>query len=233
MKSNFLYHLTSKENLEAIMKEGLTPKIGDNSKIAGDHVPSIYLSYKIDLPYWQILLGSSAVVRVNMEGIDFSKNICHYTNYREIVLESAIESNRISIVEMTPVRKMYMINLCIGFMYNINKVTECFANYYNNLRTDTITSDFIDKELNFLINILKRLDYTCLPKNRIIRELQYMGNECMYTFVDFYCNTGNKLYQQLLLYPEDEFSDRRKWLYDYITKAFDGCLYVNTGGWTT
>ena len=55
-KQIYLYHLTNKENLPNIFKNGLELRIGHNSKQVHEKEPFIYLCRYCDIPYWKAIL---------------------------------------------------------------------------------------------------------------------------------------------------------------------------------
>ena len=61
------------------------------------------------------------------------------------------------------------------------------------------------------------------------------GDEGEYTFCDHYAITdsyGPKLFEQVVLFPEDEHLAVRKHLSDTIKRIFPDCKNWETGGWT-
>lgn len=66
-KQQNFYHVTTKDKLEAIQREGLLPKIGSSSLLAGETEAAVYLcSYK-GIAYWSIVLDAPVVLKVRLE----------------------------------------------------------------------------------------------------------------------------------------------------------------------
>ena len=74
------------------------------------------------------------------------------------------------------------------------------------------------------------LNYNYTDKKSIINEIKMQVEGIGYTLCDMYFNAGKRLYEMLIEYPEDDLSENRKKIYDYIYKNLDGCLDIDTGG---
>ena len=91
--------------------------------------------------------------------------------------------------------------------------------------------DRINHQAKTLLFVVNNLNYPLvLTKENIINEIQNLGENGAFTICDMYCNSGKRLYQMLIEYPDDDLPEDRKKIYNCICKTFDGCLEVNTGG---
>ena len=79
--------------------------------------------------------------------------------------------------------------------------------------------------------VLKRLDYSALSDDRIREALIKAKRAGMPTFWDYYPDTGNKLYEQLILFPGNDTVKQRRELYEFISNVYACALDVNTGKW--
>ena len=87
---------------------------------------------------------------------------------------------------------------------------------------------------NFLNNeyaVLKNLDFSMLTSKEKYKLLKNLGKSGEFTFLDQYLNTEKKLYQ-LSIYDDPHTPKIRRKIEKLITKAFDSCLDMCTGGWS-
>lgn len=228
MKDKYFYHLTDKECLDEILKNGLKPKIGRNSEMVHETEPAIYLCRRKDLPYWKIQLGKSIVLQIsNFDESDAEH--CVYNGYDEWICKKDIPAENIKRVYTAKPESKHMKDLCIGYISSLNKCCEVAARYYNNPYSQG--KEYLNHYLDVCLGLKDRLDYSVVPKEDIKDELVYWGENGAFTFVDWYLNTDYRLYEQLVHYPTDNLIEKRKALHDYIKETFDGCLTVETGGW--
>lgn len=229
MKDIYLYHLCDNEDLENILKEGLVPKKGPNSRLCYEPNFSIYLCDYKSIPYWSILLDKERILKVDKISHN-SLERYKYSGYNEYLYHKKIEPSKIRVFEKQIDKKEAMHELCINYLYQISDITCNIARFYNNF------SDFesiLAPDLKRINTILNRLDYSVCSDEEIKKILIQDGEEGEYTFADTYLDTDKRLWSQLIEYPEDGLSELRKELYDFIKRTFsDDVLYCDTGGWT-
>lgn len=231
MQPKYYYHLTTKDKLPEILKNGLKPQIGENAAIAGEEKPAIYLCRLKDLPYWKIILDRIIVLKVKDITVTMD-DIYDYSMYSEYVYDKTIPVKSIARIYTPKPTLGQMQKLCIDYIYNLSKTTIAIARFYNNHVNNSEIRQIINKRLDCTLNVLANLDYATLDTENIRNELKEMGKSGDYTFLDTYMNTDKKLYQMLIEYPEDDLTEKRQALYNYIIKTFDKCLDVYTGGFT-
>lgn len=227
--SEIYYHLTTEENAKRILKEGL--KINNEEE-------GIFLCKKHDIPYWMIVLNLSAILEIrgleecNIEEYD------NYIEYQEYVYKKDIEPDKISRRTMRPRKKKAMEYLCYQYLNSLSAFTVDCAVYYFYADDPDIEGYDGEERLedlkcyaDALLAVLPNLNYSLLSKDDIKQYLKQLGNSGEYTICDSYEPTGRKLYVQLIHYPEDEVSEKRRKIYEYIKTTFKGCLSINTGGW--
>ena len=223
------YHLTTKDKVKNILKKGLKPSVGTRSQLAGEPDPAIYLSDIDSIGCWQIILNTDTILEVDCE-IDKEFN---YGSYKEYVTYNAISPERISKSSMYVSYLDYYIamqRLCTSYLSTISLYCSDCAHYYNGEK-QTELHNRIDGLGKALLYVLNNLNYSlALTKENIINEIQNLGESGAFTICDMYCNSGKRLYQMLIEYPDDDLAEDRKKIYNYICKTFDGCLEVNTGG---
>ena len=234
-----LYHITSKENAEKILKEGLKPMLGPNSKLCGETEKLIYLCRRKDIPYWRILLNRDVVLQISEDGIvENDMETFEYTNYLEKMLKQPIKPKHIKKVYIPKTQTEQMKQLCFEYIYNLSRFCVICARYYYYIDEYGESSEYITETLNeikhsakWLKGVLPNLDYSVLTKQEIKDQIRKMGEDCEYTICDLYCMENKKLYQKLIEFGDDELSDDRKFVYDFIKKNLKGCLTIDTGGW--
>lgn len=236
------YHLTSEENLDSILKEGLKCMVGENSTIVGDKEKVIYLSDYNYLDYWSILLDRNIILEIDSEGIDIN-NIDEYSYgmYKEIIYSKDIQPQYITIANNIVIdNSKAMRVLCTSFIYYINRlvssIAKIFTSSYANKRYNSEDlqkeKHLISKNIKSVLCILNRLDYSVLPSDEIKSILRQFGDDGEYTFCDTYMNTDKRLWEQLLFYDAGDLSEDFRKLHDCIKNTFKDCLYTHTGGWT-
>ena len=234
MKDKYYYHITDEKHLPEILKNGLKPMIGENSSLVGETDPTIYLCRHKDVPYWKILLGKTVVLQIKDLNVADDDH-CQYHHYDEYLYRETIPAYKIKRVYFPTPSSNVMKNLCLSYISSFNQCAEIAARYYNMHDEEECYDECyeeFDASLNCCLAVTERLDYSVLTTREIRKELREWGDYGAYTFVDRYLDTGKRLYQQLVLYPNDEFEKKRKALHHYIAKTFRGCLDVNIGGWT-
>ena len=231
MKTKY-YLLTTKENAEIILKEGLKPITGNRLKIIDDKREGIFLCKKKDIPYWQIILNLPVVLSISDIEID-EECVYHYINYNEYVYEEEIPANKIkrSYCDIFMNKSKAMHDLCILYIRSLSRFTVDCAKYYFYNKTDEKLYEIINREADTLIYVLKNLDYSSCSKKEIKDALIQADERGNYTFCDRYLNTSNQLFTQLIYYPHDKLFEKRDVIYRYIKENFEDVLLINTGSW--
>lgn len=235
--SEVYYHLTTEENAKRILKEGLKTNIGERRAMIDDERTGIFLCKKSDVPYWMILLNLPVILEVHdLDELDMEDY--SYIKYHEYIYNKDITPDKISRSTIKPRKKKAMEYLCYRYIDSLSSFTvQCAVYYYYANDPDIKGYDGEERleslkyDANALLAVLPNLDYSILSKDDIKQHLKREGESGEYTICDSYEFTGHKLYVQLIHYPEDEFSEKRKQIYEYIKTTFKGCLGISTGGW--
>ena len=226
------YHLTTEDNAKKILKEGLKPMIGDNSSLVEESKPAIYLSDFESIIYWKIILDRNVILQVDC---DIEPKKCNYSLYNEYILHREIPAEKIQIstfCESNSEYKSCMKKLCNDYLWIFSEFCSDCAYYYSGMQA--VKREEFFKELlissKSIVNTMYNLNYNYTDKKSIINEIKMQVEGIGYTSCDIYFNTGKRLYEMLIEYPEDDLSENRKKIYDYIYKNLDGCLDIDTGG---
>lgn len=223
------YHTTSKQNLENILREGLTPMIGENSKLVGEQEKAVFLTDSKSLPYWQIILNQPVTLRIS--GLNESDvNIFSYGNYKEYMYNRIIPAENIKIVKRKRHDIEAMKKLCKSYMYSLSDFSKNCARYYEKMDDNDMLNDLVMQSAS-LLKVLYNLDFNSLSVAEKKKILKDMGKSGLYTICDQYYDTGKRLYQMLKDYPKDALTENRIKVYNYIKANFKYCLSINTGGW--
>lgn len=227
----YLYHITTKAALPGIMHMGLQPLIGKNAKAVNETKPGIYLCAYKDIPYWSILLDREAVFQV-----DIPKNFKKfaYWEYDEYITEQPIAFENMKRVYPPKPTVEHMKKLCMSYLVSISDICKYTASYYRykNRQNNPYNKQSLLQQYTAILTCLPKIDYSISDASEIREYLKEFGESGEYTFCDRYLKTDKKLYQQLIEYPQDELTESRKQLYDYIIENLNVCLDMNTGSWT-
>lgn len=237
-----LYHLTEKENVNRILKNGLVPKIGRNSQMAKELEPCIYLARSQDVPYWAIILNKYEVLSVDIDDNLFSDlEEFEYSNYKEYLYHLPIPASCIhkSSLSTTLEYDKYK-TLLLSYLEDMSEVCVSFAKYiaYYNLDKEYAMQnlEYVELCINIYKSIIPRFNYDCISTRELHEALVKSSESGNYTICDNYDyrNLDNakrpKLWQ--LLGRHELSTDTTKWLYKWLRVTFPNKLYIDTGGWT-
>lgn len=237
------YHLTSSDKIESILKNGLIPRIGDNSSIVNERKPAIYLCKKDDLPYWKILLGDKMNIIIEItNGHVMSNSFMNYLKYKEWLKFSKITPNHLKVVNMDIDTSDALENLRKSHIRMISEFCVLCAKYYTESHRyygDKEIHDEIEHLSKYLKSVLPRLKYEDASQSAI-RDFVYTdGDSGEFTLSDLYCPShateeqkSKRLWEMLSEYPDDDLSDSIRDVQSFIRNTFTECLHVNCGGWT-
>lgn len=227
----YFYHVTTKDKTTAIMHDGLIPKIGENATLVHEQDPAVYLCEHKDIGIWSILLNTDVVFRVTYPS-EKLKKYNNYDGYAEYVSYEHISPDNIKRIYGKKPTREQMRKLCISYIYSISTLCKNTARYYYNTQHEADAEIELSAIYEATLLCLKHLDYSVLTMTEIKKILKNAGESGEYTLCDMYLDTNNKLYQQLINYPNDKLTEVRTRLYNYIIKNFKKSLNIKTGGWT-
>lgn len=245
----YYYHLTTQENAEKILQNGLQPMVGVNSQSVGDLEPKIYLTKRKYIPFWQKMIDNPIVLKIDADGInpecakDFS-----YGLYKEVIYDETIDKKYISSCDKTfELSDKQMKEFCLAMIDTISNICVSFAIYisykddkellakYQNKEYINYKKEYVMKSVPNFNKIIKNLDFSVLKSKDVRKHLKARGEDSAFTLCDSYNYksfdaTNPRLWE--LLGTHDAATDDTKWLYNWLKSTYPKCLDVDTGGWT-
>lgn len=241
------YHLTTKDKVASILKEGLKPSRGRNViRIHDDEQkPCVYLTGENDIPYWAIVLGCDACIQVPVRSIQ--KTGLYYAYWKEnqpsLYCESEhqyykpIPPDLLKEIPMPTPIQMRNANLKLARHYIsiISTLTDQLCRYYRHYAVYTKsehrhTEEWFDRVFRILKVILPRVDFHRVRYEEIVKYLRSEARDGETMFTDTINFTDTRLWELLPQYPKDKFQKRRRWLYVWLIQNLQPYLYIKTGG---
>lgn len=229
-----LYHLTSPEKWKKIQKSGLRPSIGENAALCWESRQTIFLSDHHSIPFWQILLDTDVLLKIRRIDLDEGKltDETDYNGYKEYLYLAPIQPERVQRVYLPKPDQNVRETLCRNYLWMLSDIVRQCADYYN--KRGDYDVGLIQGNLRIMTKILPRLGYPSCNRKLIQKEIKAIGNEGEYAFTDRYKDTKERLWSQLIHYPEDTLTEDRKALYNQIRQNFTYYQRtIDTGGYTT
>lgn len=210
----YLYHLTNEKSLKNILKNGLQPKIGKNSKACGEKNKLIYLSDYEDVPYWKILLGQNILLRVNTDKLSDFK-YCRYDFYNEYLYDRNIPAEYITVEDNLPQLNLEQRKeFTLSAITTIGKICRKFCDY--KIYEDKSDLDFVNYRIENMKTMLSNLDFSELSKVDVINHIENLNEEGIVTLTDFCYDLPEETRLWELLNSEDY--SNTLWLYRFIEK---------------
>lgn len=183
-----LYHVTKKNLLTKILKEGLRPSLGNNGLLCDEDANTLWLCPLESVPSWCILLQGDVVIRV--DGFPDKNIMGHrsYTEYEEYWTNEGIPAARLSVTDPPTKQELHevMRHLTRNYLHFMSH--DCIAM----IRADESWegTDEVDKVAEYTLKnleIIKRLDFSVNSQETYRKEILRISNdECGFTFSDYY-----------------------------------------------
>lgn len=242
---NYYYHLTQPEFIDSIRKEGLKPMLGERSKSIGDKKEKICLCSENSIDAWSIMLGTNTVIKIIVPDEDKIKLVDITEISDEYNYDGVIPSEYIVDIFTVKPKKAVLDQLRYDYIWGLSEFCTYCARYYTELDSENADEEYLcelEDEIRItgelLIPVIPRLKYREMSKEGRKDILKMIGNQGAYSFCDDYDvnveegKSVKKLYQMLILYPEDDLTEIRQTINRLIKDNFKYCLRVNTGGFT-
>lgn len=227
----YVYHVTDKHAATKILQSHcLQPKQGHRTQMTGD-VPGVYLCQRKDIAIWQLLLGKTTTLQIPLTDIPDTYEIGKYDGYKEYVVKQPIQSKRIKDVSKRIHKKeLDQANqtLCCSQLWQISHICHAYAEHY----TKPYSIPHLTEWTKAVLFSLKRLNYRKANPTQLKATIDNMREEYAFAFTDTYCNTENRLREQLICYPKDETTEIRQELHAFIKNNLKTVYHEDTGGYT-
>lgn len=240
----YLYHVTDRKNLPKIKSEGLTPVIGESSRLAIEKTPRIYLCERKDAPYWTVLTGGDCLLKIRTScdnrPYSWAENLQYreYDNAKEYMTDQPIPPEHIvSVTEVSDKeRRNIMPTLLVNRICSLSYLTTECISLDRRLRESgslLLAQKQTAKELaNYIeceLKIAERLNWTTgMPRAEMAKAIRHHSNEdCAFTFSDYYYDksnadtipdAGKRCYQHLPNIPIPELQPAATHLFRFIQK---------------
>lgn len=226
-----LYHVTNTYFASDIIRKGLRPRIGDNSRFAGEQRPAVYLCALDDVAGWSIMLDADIVFEVTgLEEDDLQ--ITDFSCGREYAYFKPIPVNQVNIYTGYISVASGMIKLCKNVLLSICATIDYVTRMYDREPMTPKLSDEVNNRLECLLFTCNKVDYAYVSKNTVTVWLMEYADSGEYAFTDMYKDTGLRLWQQLVEWNDPKTEEARRNVYSYIHNNFKYTDEIYTGGYT-
>lgn len=233
MSKAYYYHLTTPENAKVIMQEGLKPMLGERSVSIQEKEPILCLCDEKSIDAWAILLGVNTVIKLKVPSEDKLEKIAEADCTTEFRYSEEIPAKyMVKSYEITPSDDV-LDALRSNYIMALSRFCELCAMYYTEgtgWKDGGELQEEIEEDIEMfgkgLVPVIPKLRYKEMDRQDIRDELRRFGDSGMYTFCDDYAIDYSKklvkrLYQMLIEYPDDRFTDLRKSVYKLIKENFN------------
>ena len=244
MGKQYYYHLTTSDCVDTIKHEGLKPMLGENALLIKETKPKLCLCSDKSIDAWAIMLSADTVIKVSVP----DKNKLHLITNDGTVDEFNYDGE----IPAKYIEGAYKVNPSDDVWYKLrenyigalSEFCVLCARYYTDgtgWRDDDELQAEIEESIQItgelIIPVIPRLHYENMSREEKREILHMYGESGAYTFCDDYgidygIKPIKRLYQMLIQYPDDQFTELRRSIYKLIKQNFKYCLRTNTGGWT-
>lgn len=233
----YLYHVTTADHLPDILKQGLRPQVGPNSALCGTSFGFVYLCDYHSIPYWAIMLKRPVVLRVRVKQDTPDMHDCNYYGYREFATGRPIPKECLSVYKTNlskPLLQRTMRKLCLRYLDTVSNLCVKFLHYYHFETQFPYNLTCLTDYARTILHVLRNLDYHCLSDQEMTSHIIAYAESGEYAFTDQYLNTNLKLYEAISNIPDqDESTDIRQQLTQWMKTNWKSALFLSTGGWTS
>jgi len=191
----YLYHVTKRDNVPRILREGLLPAAGRNALSAGDAAPGVYLCERRQAAVWALVLDADAFVKVRTDGLD-ALIMNDYDSLREYVSYGSIAPERLSPCDV-PLNPHEASRTCKSYVMCASENTVTLLRMLARKRQDKATIDALNATIRNIAGILDRLPWEHANPGAILKALKHECSQGEYTMCDTYMDTGRKFWECL------------------------------------
>lgn len=170
-KCEKLYHVTTPECVDSILKDGLIVQIGENARLNGAEDPYVYLCYEKDVPFWMILLQRSVILEVT--GFKGAMESFQYDGYAELMALDSIPAKHIRVSDWKPDLAKAMEHLCISYVFLLSSLCEDIVDYYEyGYSCDKEYRNHLMENIWSVTLTLQRLDFTTVDPEELKQAIR-------------------------------------------------------------
>ncbi len=228
-ESKKLYHITTPECVDSILKDGLIAQIGENAKLVGAEDPYVYLCYEEDVPFWMILLQGSVILEVT--GFKGAMESSQYDGYAEVIALDSIPAKYIRISDWKPDLTQAMKHLCISYVFLLSNLCDEIIEYYEcKYSYDKEYRNHLMENIWSVTLTLKHLDFTTVDPEELKQAIWDSGDGS-YSFVGRYHGNyedeGSYIWKKIASVKTDLLYPYTKELSQTIQEKFPNFLYMD------
>ena len=241
----YLYHVTDQAAAAEILKNGISPMIGQRSRLAGEEDARIYLTEKSSLPYWKQILGQATILQIDASGLETERmERFEYVQYSEWTYDKPIDPKWIARstiqAHLTDAKHR---ELCLSFVDAISQISILFARYVTFGDDDDAEKkewakdcfDYCQGVCRTMQYVLPHLDFHLVSAKDLRTHLKTMGDGgCTLCdrYEPWFITTDHPMRLWQLLGRYALKTEETDWLYNWLKETFPRRLRVDTGGWT-
>lgn len=241
----YLYHVTDQAAAAEILKNGISPMIGQRSRLAGEEYARIYLTEKSSLPYWKQILGQATILRIDASGLETERmERFGYGQYAEWVYDKPIDPKWITRstiqAHLTDAKHR---ELCLSFVDTISQISILFARYITFYDDDNTENkgwamdcfDYCQDVCRTMQYVLPHLNFHLVSAKELRMHLKTMGGGWMHTVRQIRAWLRHRGSSNAIMAALGRHALKTKetvWLYNWLKETFPRRLRVDTGGWT-
>lgn len=228
-KSQKLYHITTPECVDSILKDGLIAQIGENARLNGAEGPYVYLCYEEDVPFWMVLLQRSVILEVT--GFKGAMESSQYDGYAELMALDSIPAKYIHVSDWKPDLAKAMEHLCISYVFLLSGLCEDIVDYYEyGYSCDREYKNHLMEDIRSVTEMLRRLDYTTVDPEGLKQAIRDSGDGS-YSFIGRYQNNykdeNSYIWKKIASVKTDLLYPYTKELSQIIQEKFRDFLYMD------
>ncbi len=245
-----LYHVTTKENAELILKTGcIQPMHGKNSERNGEEGYAVYLCRPEQAWFWTVMLGTNGMcIEVHTDEDGFPDDLIYKQNtdgYDEYITGMCITGDAIVrkpvFADVPPLKdrqrfaRMVVTTTCT-LCTTIARMFRNTMDNDNKHRTDIKAWEELARASEYNAFLIENTDFSCV---NIADTLKDYADDGEYAFTDTYMCTDLRLWEMLPKYKNYGYTGNKDTLYGALARLhkailqnFSSGLYTHTGGFT-
>ena len=238
------YHVTSRSNLNSILKGGLVALKGNHSNLVHEEQENVYLCGKKDVPHWICELGLIEDYVILEVRLPKKLKPLRYSNYTEYLIDS---------VEPELIRE---VQLDLDFTEAVSAISQrlmeelshyCFVSLMYRLSFDDDDEADINEAIGCLHSLAEgieqvafhTIDWSSVDLSCFLDPLRIIDEDGKYPFTDVVMidtpfskrEEELRIWQLLERYPKNILAEDTEIVLSALKQLPDEVLFAGTGGW--